>query len=46
MPDDESSTTVLVCGAGPVGLAVAIECLRHGLRVRIIDKALTKDPHP
>jgi 2-polyprenyl-6-methoxyphenol hydroxylase-like FAD-dependent oxidoreductase len=45
MPDDDSTTTVLVCGAGPVGLTAAIDCLRHGLRVRIIDKALTKDPH-
>jgi len=45
MPDDKSTITVLICGAGPVGLAAAIECLRHGLRVRIIDKELTRDPH-
>eukprot|EP00624_Nannochloropsis_granulata_P007455 evm.model.NODE_7928_length_13595_cov_31.005590.1 len=45
MANEESTTMVLICGAGPVGLAAAIECLRHGLRVRIIDKALTRDPH-
>jgi 2-polyprenyl-6-methoxyphenol hydroxylase-like FAD-dependent oxidoreductase len=33
---------VLVVGAGPVGLTMAAELARFGLRVRIIDKA----PHP
>ena len=28
---------VLIVGAGPVGLAAAIECRRHGLTTRIID---------
>jgi len=37
--------TILVCGAGPVGLTAALECARHGLQVKIIDKSLTKDPH-
>lgn len=30
---------VLVVGAGPTGLTLACELLRHGLRVRIIDEA-------
>jgi len=30
---------VLVAGAGPVGLAMAIELARYGLSVRIVDKA-------
>lgn len=29
---------VLVVGAGPTGLTAAIECLRHGLSVRIVDE--------
>ena len=28
---------VLVAGAGPTGLTAAIECLRHGLSVRVVD---------
>jgi len=29
----------LIVGAGPTGLALAIECRRFGLSVRLIDKA-------
>lgn len=36
MADNDS---VLVVGAGPTGLAMAIELARHGLRPRIIDRA-------
>ena len=28
---------VLICGAGPVGLSIALELARHGVRPRIID---------
>ncbi len=31
---------ILVVGAGPVGLSLAIDLARHGIRCRIIDKAL------
>lgn len=31
---------VLIAGAGPVGLTLANELVRHGVKVRIVDKAL------
>ncbi len=33
---------VLICGAGPVGLTLAIELARFGVPVRIIDKAAAR----
>src|SRR5277367_3304391 len=33
-----SKTDVLICGAGPVGLSLAVELTRYGLAVRIVDK--------
>lgn len=33
---------VLVVGAGPTGLTAAIECLRHGLSVRVVDKHIER----
>ncbi|HTR43654.1 MAG TPA: FAD-dependent monooxygenase [Pseudomonadales bacterium] len=33
------TTTVLIAGAGPVGLTMAIELARYGIPLRIIDKA-------
>ncbi|MBV9922763.1 MAG: FAD-dependent monooxygenase, partial [Pseudonocardia sp.] len=36
-PCGEDARTVLVVGAGPVGLAAAGELARHGARVRLID---------
>jgi 2-polyprenyl-6-methoxyphenol hydroxylase-like FAD-dependent oxidoreductase len=35
---------VLVVGAGPVGLTMACELARHGIRCRIIDKAARPSP--
>ncbi|MBV9232019.1 MAG: FAD-dependent monooxygenase [Chloroflexi bacterium] len=35
----ENEIDVLVVGAGPVGLAMACELLRHGMHCRIIDQA-------
>ena len=32
-------TAVLIAGAGPVGLTLANELVRHGVVVRIVDKA-------
>jgi 2-polyprenyl-6-methoxyphenol hydroxylase-like FAD-dependent oxidoreductase len=34
-----SDTQVLIAGAGPTGLLLAIYLVRHGVRVRIVDKA-------
>jgi NADPH-dependent 2,4-dienoyl-CoA reductase/sulfur reductase-like enzyme len=36
---------VLVVGAGPVGLTLACELARHGVRCRIIDKLVTPLPY-
>ena len=39
-----SPVDVAIIGAGPVGMALACELIRHGLSVRIVDKAAsTKD---
>ncbi len=39
MPNESNLPTLLVVGAGPVGLMMACELARHGVPVRIIDKA-------
>jgi 2-polyprenyl-6-methoxyphenol hydroxylase-like FAD-dependent oxidoreductase len=36
---DERLTPVLVAGAGPTGLTMALELARHGVEVRIVDRA-------
>lgn len=33
------TTTVLIAGAGPVGLFLGCELLRYGVRPRVIDKS-------
>ena len=39
------STEILIIGAGPVGLTLAAELARHGVRPRIIDKAAGPSPY-
>ncbi|KAF7288974.1 Pentachlorophenol 4-monooxygenase [Mycena indigotica] len=39
----DSHTTVLIVGAGPTGLTLALSLLQHGVKVRLID--LTLSPH-
>ncbi len=41
---NEAQTDVLVVGAGPTGLTLASELLRHGLTVRIVDAAEAPSP--
>src|SRR5581483_10491232 len=38
MSSKENEIDVLIVGAGPVGLAMACELLRHGVHCRIIDQ--------
>lgn len=35
----ERARSILICGAGPVGLSLALELARRGIAARIIDKA-------
>lgn len=41
-PHPDASTT---SDGRPVGLAFAIECLRFGIHVRVVDRATSKDPY-
>jgi len=36
--DDETDLEVLIAGAGPVGLVLALELQRFGIRFRIVEK--------
>ena len=45
MQDTATDTDVLIVGAGPVGLFLANECTRRGLRSRIIEEHPTQSAH-
>jgi 2-polyprenyl-6-methoxyphenol hydroxylase-like FAD-dependent oxidoreductase len=45
MPLTPFDTDILVVGAGPVGLFVANECARRGIRFRIIEARSTQSQH-
>ena len=45
MTASSSAGPVLVVGAGPVGLTMAAELARHGVRCRLIDRALQPSPY-
>src|SRR4051812_3194356 len=45
MPHPATDTDVLIVGAGPVGLFLANECARRGLRCRIIEARASQSEH-
>ena len=45
MPNTPSDTDVLIVGAGPVGLFLANECARRGLRWRLIEARSSQSIH-
>src|SRR5262249_52925061 len=45
MPNRATDTDVLIVGAGPVGLFLANECARRGLRFRLIEAKATQSEH-
>ncbi|MEU5000859.1 FAD-dependent monooxygenase [Streptomyces sp. NPDC021622] len=45
MNSDTQRPRVLIVGAGPVGLVLACELLRHGVRADIISKTRRQSPH-
>ena len=45
MPSTKLDTDVLIVGAGPVGLFLANECARRGLRYRIVEARATQSEH-
>lgn len=45
MPAANTDTDVLIVGAGPVGLFLANECARRGLRYRLVEARATQSEH-
>lgn len=45
MTADNHAVDVLIVGAGPVGLFLACECARRGLRFRIVERHATQSQH-
>jgi 2-polyprenyl-6-methoxyphenol hydroxylase-like FAD-dependent oxidoreductase len=45
MPNSAADTDILIVGAGPVGLFLANECARRGLRYRIVEDDATQSEH-
>ncbi|HET9836568.1 MAG TPA: FAD-dependent monooxygenase [Rhodanobacteraceae bacterium] len=45
MPNAAAETDVLIVGAGPVGLFLANECARRGLRWRLVEARATQSRH-
>ncbi|HET7598649.1 MAG TPA: FAD-dependent monooxygenase [Gemmatimonadales bacterium] len=45
MRNPEADTDVLIVGAGPVGLFLANECARRGLRFRIVETRASQSEH-
>ena len=45
MPNAASDTDVLIVGAGPVGLFLANECARRGIRARLIEARASQSEH-
>ena len=45
-PDERADTDVLIAGAGPVGLTLAIDLGRRGVRCTLIERNPTTAPYP
>lgn len=45
MPNAATDLDLLIVGAGPVGLFLACECARRGLRYRIVEQHATQSQH-
>lgn len=45
MPSIGTDTDILIVGAGPVGLFLANECARRGLRFRLVEARATQSEH-
>jgi len=41
----QSAIDILIVGAGPVGLSLGIECRRHGLECRLVEKKEARSTH-